>query len=157
MNQARNVLQFTIWYQITEKGKVMEDRHLFKAKRKDNGEWITGALITCEDETYKIATSCLEGRADEPMLVCAYDVDRDTICQCTGLKDKNGKLIWENDIVECTRGNAIVEWDRVDWKIRWIEESIWRRDLRHWSIDDAEGIGFLGNIFDNPELLESEE
>lgn len=32
MNQARNVLQFTIWYQITEKGKVMEDRYLFKAK-----------------------------------------------------------------------------------------------------------------------------
>lgn len=109
MNQARNVLQFTIWYQITEKGKVMEDRYLFKGKRVDNGEWVIG------------------------------------------------NLIWENDIVECTRGNAIVEWDRVDWKIRWIEESIWRRDLRHWSIDDADGIRFLGNIFDNTELLESEE
>lgn len=39
----------------------------------------------CEDGTCKIATSCLEGKADEPILVCAYDVDRDTICQCAGL------------------------------------------------------------------------
>lgn len=64
----------------------MEDRYLFKTKRTDNGEWVTGSLITCEDGTYKIATSCLEGKANEPILVCAYDVDRDTICQCTGLK-----------------------------------------------------------------------
>ena len=42
MNQVRNVLQFTIWYQITEKGKVMEDRYLYKAKRLDNGEWVVG-------------------------------------------------------------------------------------------------------------------
>lgn len=63
----------------------MEDRYLHKAKRLDNGEWVTGSLITCEDGTCKIATSCLEGKADEPILVCAYDVDRDTICQCTGL------------------------------------------------------------------------
>lgn len=61
------------------------DRYLYKAKRLDNGEWVTGSLITCEDGTCKIATSCLEGKADEPILVCAYDVDRDTICQCTGL------------------------------------------------------------------------
>lgn len=45
----------------------MEDRNLFKAKRLDNGEWVTGSLITCEDGTCKIATSCLEGKADEPM------------------------------------------------------------------------------------------
>lgn len=47
----------------------MEDRNLFKAKRLDNGEWVTGSLITCKDGTCKIATSCLEGKADEPILV----------------------------------------------------------------------------------------
>lgn len=41
----------------------MEDRYLYKAKRIDNGEWVTGSLITCEDGTCKIATSLLEGKA----------------------------------------------------------------------------------------------
>lgn len=136
----------------------MEDRYLFKAKRKDNGEWITGALITCEDETYKVATSCLEGRADEPMLVCAYDVDRDTICQCTGLKDKNGKLIWENDIA---KGHRISFGShRHIGKVKYINGHYEIIGVKQYAgFSDALSLSYevLGNIFDNPELLESEE
>ena len=44
------------------KGENMEERYLYKAKRLDKGEWVTGSVITCEDGTYKIATSCLEGK-----------------------------------------------------------------------------------------------
>ena len=138
----------------------MEDRYLFKAKRLDNGEWVTGSLITCEDGTYKIATSCLEGKANEPILVCAYDVDRDTICQCTGLKDKNGKLIWENDIMvaHLDKDNpedityAIVAWRENGWVT--IENG--SDDLN--TIDDftMENFEVVITRFDNPELLESE-
>ena len=79
----------------------MNDRYLFRAKRIDNGEWVEGFLLVLDDETYKIATSCLQGNAEHLLEVCAYEVDPSTICQCTGLKDKNGKMICENDVVNC--------------------------------------------------------
>lgn len=94
------------------------DRCLYKAKRINNGEWVTGSLLTCEDGTCKIATSLLEVKTNGPILVCAYDVDRDTICQCIGLKDKNGKLIWENDV--CDRKEQypeIVKYCNGDWTL----------------------------------------
>lgn len=138
----------------------MEDRYLFRAKRKDNGEWITGALITCEDETYKIATSCLEGRADESMLICAYDVDRDTICQCTSLKDKNGNLIWENDIMvahleeNCPKKDIYI-------RILWYESGFYSKenesiDIMPFGKFDQDYFEVCGNIFENSKLLESE-
>ena len=151
----------------------MEDRYLFKAKRVDDGEWVTGSLITWEDGTCKIATSCLEGKADEPILVCAYEVDPSTICQCTGLKDKNGKLIWENDIIhkpfytdydayansEAYTGR--IQYEDGGWSIEIIKPDgnvcvssiidmiAYSKDIEHFEV--------IGNIFDNPELIESEE
>lgn len=70
----------------------MEDRYLFKAKRLDNGEWVIGGLVRygfTGREKYYIVPSYASD-------LYALEIDPSTICWCTGLKDKNGNLIWEN-------------------------------------------------------------
>ena len=122
----------------------MKDRYLFKAKRIDNGEWVQGNILLDIEknkpfETYRIYPV-------DHVDICRI-VDETTICQCTGLKDKNGKLIWENDILK-------YEWDRtrIDF-IKYQAPIFTYSKTMRWSLQQDE---VIGNIFDNPELLESE-
>ena len=90
-----------------------------------------------------------------------YEIDPNTICQCTGLKDKNGKLIWENDIVEDEKGNLYKAfWRDKYYQFSWVcvKSEIFQIGMKWdlWVIKSYE-IEVIGNIFDNKELLESEE
>lgn len=132
----------------------MEDRYLFKAKRLDSGEWVTGNLVL---SVYHKNDVCVGQYGNE---VGIHEVDSSTICQCTGVKDKNGKLIWENDIIERLDIHdikepsiGIIEYDveNTSFLIHWT-------DIANYSptFPWKNRIGVIGNIFDNPELLESE-
>ena len=71
----------------------MQDRYLYRAKRTDNGECVEGYLITDEQNQEKCFIGYVFGTNDDgtPHDYDVVEVDQSTICQCTGLKDKNGK------------------------------------------------------------------
>ena len=127
----------------------MEDRYLFKAKHFD--EWHIGNIVKEPSGLYI---------RDINENVMAYIDYESTICQCTGFKDKNDKLIWENDICnyynpEDKDGIGIIKNDYV----LWIDGTI---SMRHkmtplFYLQCKDEWEVIGNVFDNPELLESEE
>jgi len=142
----------------------MEDRYLFKAKRKDDGEWVIGNRID-DGVTGQVFIHAVGNSVNESDKVgeegclqfVAFEVAPSTICQCTGLKDKNGKLIWENDIVMTVYdGNEHiyqVVWDEseLDFKATNGKEN-YESNFEYLPCCDE--IEILGNCFDNPELLE---
>ena len=153
---------------------------LFRAKRTDNGEWVEGSLIT---------GVFLRGGQDIPYILCPDKADYDcfedfdeengifavgpeTICQYTGLTDKNGEKIWEDDILKGYQYPYLSDGEynyfaQVVWfdncpafgiytfknpksNVRGISEGN-IEFMEEWNPDDWE---VIGNIFDNPELLE---
>lgn len=120
---------------------------LFKAKRFDNGEWVEGYLM---DEDYiNIPFNELGGRFDEPI-----EIEPDTICQYTGLTDKNGKRIWENDILALGDIKWIVAWSVSE--CCYVAKDITNNvSIGLLNIVKIKSV-VIGNIFDNPKLLEVE-
>ena len=159
---------------------------LSKAKQIDNGEWIEGSLIDLDiDSGYCYIVPPYKKASILPIIFLITDrmklVDPETLCRFTGLCDKNGNKIWKNDILMC-HGNPkdlvkaafgefgvrnIETGSIVDKVVGWHYEVVptdtisrcepfcWSMPLTKDYIDRCE-MEVVGNIFDNPELLQEE-
>jgi len=137
---------------------------LFKGKRIDNGEWVVGQYVN----------TCYPGNGKETgHFIVVYpneyhEIYTSTLCQFTGLCDKNGNKIWENDIIKYHFGEnyAPIKYgcyqncfdsqktEHVGFYVDWSDGKCLRKDLGYW-INMVDTMP-VGNIFDNPELLQEE-
>lgn len=125
----------------------MNNRYLFRAKRTDNGEWVEGLLTIMWGQLHIINPN------DENT---AYQIDPQTICKCTGEPDKNGKLIFEHDIIKCKGIITAVSWNTkyASWVLT---RKGWMYHHFFGESQDPEECEVIGNIFDNPDLIEAEK
>lgn len=139
----------------------MEDRYLFCAKRMDNGEWVEGFLFQlCYDSIFCWCIGNEPLSPNDYSELCGFNrewfyIDESTICQCTGLMDKNGKLIWENNVV-----TGWFDDKRITGYIKYGSNGIFyieRNELYGIHLDNSQDwLEVIGNIFDNQELLEQD-
>lgn len=146
----------------------MNDRYLYRAKRTDNGEWVIGSLVWSDDadKEYKsiiipVVNSNMftQDNGNEDLgFENWHKVDSSTICQCTGHKDKNGKLIWENDILLGYLDDSYPE-DATYAEVLWWRSGFYTREIGCNDVHEIDSFTeqnyeVIGNKFDNPEILE---
>lgn len=140
---------------------------LFKAKRIDNGEWVEGYYL--RDQYHRGGKDIIFYRKDSDWFtVYADTIDPETLCQFTGLCDKNGNKIWENDIIKYHFGEIYApikygcyqncfdsqKTKHIGFYVDYSDDKCLRKDLGYW-INMVDTMP-VGNIFDNKELLQEE-
>lgn len=137
---------------------------LFKAKRKNWRElpkeewWVEGYYVFCRKHHYilPLVNKIIgyDEREDE-----WFEIDLNTLCQFTGLTDKNDKKIFENDICEMVYDGVvhiyIIVWDKEELDFKGTNGKK-NYGINFEYLGCCEEIVVIGNIFDNPELLEVE-
>ena len=135
---------------------------LFRGKRIDNGEWIYGyyARKGADKESFRhyicVSTfsSDYQSNYTYPFYLYDYEVDPSTVGQYTGLTDKNGKKIFEGDIIlrRYVRPYFLVEYseEETEYQANFFDGS-YASLYKYFSSKESK---VIGNIHDNPELLE---
>jgi hypothetical protein len=133
---------------------------LFKAKRVDNGEWVEGMLWKKQyNDGNRIFISCFPNKDDNEQV---YVVCPETVSQFTGLRDKHGNRIWENDIVKTKFGRLCkMIWRQTQCFVGWdfvvcdfdFDVNDFSKPPSSWDLYFPENLEVLGSSIDNPELL----
>lgn len=145
---------------------------LFRGKRIDSGEWVEGAFLNDRNGAFYICPAVSDisygDSGTSRRIGCWYKVDPSTVGQYTGMKDKNGKRIWDGDILHTAKiadglggyyhppldypVNVVVKWDLCAWMWETLcDDKRYITFPNAWCHYECE---IIGNITDNPELLE---
>lgn len=142
--------------------------HLYRGKRVDNGEWVYGYFLETHKPTYKAfiiksididVNNCGMTILDSVI----YEVIPETVCKCTNLPDKNDKLIFEDDIVKTKEYGKVIGYSNVNdydvFKIVYAPTffRLENKDREFLLGEYSKHLEVIGNIHDNPELLEVSE
>lgn len=159
---------------------------LFKAKRIDTGEWVEGFF--CYQKLY-----CYDNRiTPRPIIIgelsntgiVKFEIDESTICQYTGMTDKNGQKIWENDIIKLHQflfdgseyeKEILISIEYMSEMMCFVANLIEAKEIKRYmgyKDEDTEKVvvpfndfyglheesfEVIGNVFDNKEILERKE
>ena len=142
----------------------MNNRYICKAKRKDNNEWVEGVAIFADNKAFILNNAKVEfikGFNENRLNFVLVEVIPETVRQCTTLTDKNGKWIFEGDVVRTKYygkiiGNRNVA-DYDTFKIVYVcgMHKVENKN-RSFILVSGEQYEVIGNIHDNPDLLEVE-
>lgn len=131
---------------------------IYRGKRKDNGAWVEGWYCKVAFGRWPLREAIIPNEAAEEGHYQPYEVDPETVGECTGLRDKNGELIFEGDICDHhVQGDILVNRGVVNWDTkngRWafqlntMNPDFYMNNPAAWEI--------IGNVVDNPELLQQE-
>jgi uncharacterized phage protein (TIGR01671 family) len=131
---------------------------LFKAKRIGDDGWVEGYYQ--KRHNFLGNEEHLIFPVDSHTVWEYTEINPETLCQFTGLCDKNGKRIWENDILMAHLDESYPEdaaYETVEWGVAgWVMHEANSIDRQYIDEFDLEHYEVVGNIFDNPELLQEE-
>lgn len=130
---------------------------IFRGKQINTGKWTQGYPFCICGRAYILWGTCND-------IPCRIEVDPETVCQCTGITDSNGRLIFEKDIVsypdceissedgsgDCFENIGVVEWDSESMGFYFTDRVT--ADMN--DIDIKAEVDVIGNVFDNRNLVD---
>jgi hypothetical protein len=119
----------------------MENKDLYRGKRKDNGEWVIGGLLKRPSKNWYFI-GAIDSVDGDIVRTTGYLVDPATVGQCSGVPDKNGKLIFVGDYINYFGLYKTETWYKITDIIKDYE-----------ILKDRECVTVVGNIHDNTDLI----